>query len=211
VPDPADVAALIEAGRAVNDGLGLFIRLAAVSGARRGELCALRWRHVDLEHAELHVEGSLVEVGRDLIEKDTKTHAERRVSLDTGTVDALRAYRSSVEEILAVAEARRSDEGFIFSHEIDGSRPWRPNYVTLAFSRLARAHGLAGLRLHDLRHFAATTMLTAGVDVRTAAGRLGHANTSTTLDVYSHFVKRADQGAAVLLAAALDADGPTDA
>ena len=60
------------------------------------------------------------------------------------------------------------------------------------------------VRLHDLRHFAATTMLVNGVDVRTTAGRLGHAQSSTTLNVYAHFVKAADAGAARAIGSALD-------
>jgi integrase len=56
-----------------------------------------------------------------------------------------------------------------------------------------------GIRLHDLRHYVATRLLTAGVDVRTVAGRLGHRNPSTTLNVYSHFVPESDQQAAEVL------------
>jgi integrase len=82
VPSPAAVAALIESAGAVNAALPAFLRLAAVTGARRGELCALRWRHLDLEAASVHIAGSIVEVRGDVIEKDTKTHAERRVSLE---------------------------------------------------------------------------------------------------------------------------------
>jgi integrase len=93
----------------------------------------------------------------------------------------------------------------VFSHHPGGLQPWRPNYVTLAFVRLTRREGLEGLRLHDLRHFAATTMLVGGVDVRTAAGRLGHAQSSTTLDIYAHFVRAADERAASAIGAALDA------
>ena len=58
--------------------------------------------------------------------------------------------------------------------------------------------------MHDLRHFAATTMLVGGVDIRTAAGRLGHAQSSTTLDIYAHFVRAADERAASGLGAVLD-------
>ena len=95
------------------------------------------------------------------MERATKTHAERRLSLDAGTIGAYR--------------------------------------------RLAQQLGFTQLRLHDHRHFAATTMLVNGIDVRTAAGRLGHARASTTLDIYAHFTPVADQRAAVALADALDA------
>ena len=204
VPSTETVAALIEAAARVNAALPVFLRLAAVTGARRGELCALRWRHIDLDSATLHIEGAIVQVHGVVIEKDTKTHAERRLTLDARTVDILWAHRAWVESILAVGDVTLDEQAFVFSHEPTGTSPWRPNYATLAFGRLARERGLVGVRLHDLRHFSATTMLVNGVDVRTASGRLGHANASTTLDVYSHFVKVADERAAAAVADALD-------
>lgn len=93
---------------------------------------------------------------------------------------------------------------YIFSHDPDGTTPWRPDYATLAFARLADRLGIAKIRLHDLRHFAATTMLLNGIDVRTAAGRLGHARASTTLDIYAHYTLPADQRASDTLASSLD-------
>ena len=69
--------------------------------------------------------------------------------------------------------------------------------MSLAFIRLRRRAGIRELPLHSLRHFAATRMLDAGVPVRTVAGRLGHANAATTLNVYSHWVVALDQAAAV--------------
>lgn len=206
---PADaVVALIGAAEEVNPALPAFLRLAAVTGARRGELCALRWKHLDLASGTLHIAGSIVEAGGALIEKDTKTHAERRVRLDARTVDVLEAHRKRVLGVLRQARVELDPDAFVFSHDPTRREPWRPNYVTLAFGRLAKAQGLDGLRLHDLRHFAATTMLANGVDVRTAAGRLGHANAATTLNVYSHFVPAADERAATTMASALDGRRP---
>lgn len=94
----------------------------------------------------------------------------------------------------------------MFSHRPDGLIPWYPNYTTLSFARLAEREGMGHVRLHDLRHFAATTMLVSGVDFRTTAGRLGHAQSSTTPNVYAHFVKAADAGAARAIGSALDGD-----
>lgn len=82
--------------------------------------------------------------------------------------------------------------------------PWRPDGVTARFVKLREREGLPGVRLHDLRHFVATRMLAAGVPVTTVAGRLGHANTSTTLNVYAHFVESSDRDAADALGRLLD-------
>jgi integrase len=79
--------------------------------------------------------------------------------------------------------------------------------VSRRFRELVREVGLSGVRLHDLRHYVATRLLAAGVDVRTVAGRLGHRHAATTLNVYSHFVPEADRQAADVLARLLDSEG----
>ena len=208
IPSPADIGRLIAAAESVNPALPAFIRLAAASGARRGELCALRWRNIDFEARSLHIAGAIVQINKTVIEKDTKTHAERRVALDEGTVRVLEALRDRMVLALAIAEEELPSDAFVFSHRPDGLLPWYPNYATLAFARLAEQEGIGHVRLHDLRHFAATTMLVNGVDVRTTAGRLGHAQSSTTLNVYAHFVQAADARAARAIGSVLD--GPPD-
>jgi integrase len=200
LPTIEEVNALIAAAEAVNPALPVFFRLAAISGARRGELCALRWRHIDAYRGVLHIAGAVGQTPAGLVERATKTHAERRLSLDAGTIEKLERLRPG-----GGADLR---DRFVFSHDPDGGRPWRPGYVTLAFGRLAERLGFPQLRLHDLRHFAATTMLVNGIDVRTAAGRLGHARASTTLDIYAHFTPVADRHAAATLALALDTGAP---
>jgi integrase len=91
----------------------------------------------------------------------------------------------------------------MFSDSPDGQLPWRPGRVTLAFRRLCQQNDITGVRLHDFRHFAASTVLGAGVPVKTVSGRLGHANAATTLGVYAHFLESSDAEAAQVLAALL--------
>ncbi len=205
-PDPVDVARLIAHADEDSPPLGCFLRLAATSGARRGELCALRWKHIDLDNSALLIERSIVEDGRgELVEKDTKTHAARRLRLDAGTIDRLRQHRAMRDGFGSELRRIVLAEDFVFSHDPDGRTPWRPGYVTLAFRRLCGDIGLSGVRLHDLRHFAATILLAGGKDVKTVSGRLGHANAATTLGVYAHFVEAADADAADHLGTIIDA------
>jgi integrase len=203
LPDPADVARLIEAAAKVNQYLPTYFRLAAATGARRAELCALRWKHVDPEKRRVTIARSIAEVGGQLIEKDTKTHQVRKVTIDEETAALLVAHREACSELAAKCGASISVSSFLFSHEVDFSKPWRPNYATLAFGRLRDELGLDGVKLHHLRHFSATQLLTAGIDIRTVSGRLGHANASTTLDFYAQFLQAADERAADALGALL--------
>jgi integrase len=204
LPSPTDVARLIEAASKVNPSLPTFFRLSAATGARRGELCALRWKHVDFVHRRLKIErGIVVAADGKLVEKDTKTHQARRVTLDEDTTVVLRAHHERCTALAQSCGARIGSASFVFSHEVDGSKPWRPSYTTVAFVRLRDALGLQGVKLHHLRHFSATQLLSLGIDIRTVSGRLGHANASTTLDTYAQFVEQTDVRAADLLGAML--------
>ena len=100
-----------------------------------------------------------------------------------------------------------SQNNYVFANSLDGDVPWRPHRVTLAFIRLCDELGIRGVRLHDLRHFTATQMLASGVPVKTVAGRLGHANAATTLNVYAHALESSDADAAHLLGSILNEHG----
>lgn len=205
MPTRAEVLQLVDASESVNWALPYFLRLAAVTGARRGELCALQWKHVNHDLRQLTIGRSILQLpATDLIEIDTKTHATRKIGLDLRTLELLQELRGKYKERAARFGAVIKDDGYLFSHEIDASEPWRPDYTTLAFGRLAKELNLPGLRLHDLRHFVATLMLVGGQDVRTVSGRLGHANAATTLGIYAHFMEAADHKAAEMLAGVLD-------
>ena len=95
-------------------------------------------------------------------------------------------------------------DAYVFSYELDGSEPWRPDSATRRFVKLRNRLGLEGVRLHDLRHYVATRLIASGVDPRTVANRLGHASPTTTLSIYSHFVPEADRDAAELLGSLLE-------
>ncbi len=147
LPSADEVVRLIGAAHAVNRSLPVFLRLAAVTGARRGELCALQWPHVDFERQTLHIAGQVAHTAAGPIQRPTKTHAERRLTLDPVTLDAL--------DELADSQGGIEADRYVFSHDPDGTTPWRPDYATLAFARLADRLGIPKIRLHDLRHFAA--------------------------------------------------------
>jgi integrase len=127
----------------------------------------------------------------------TKTGKERTVSLDDWTFEKLKTYRAHCDAHAKEAKVRLRDTAFLFSNEIDGSVPMSPDYMSSMYQKARDTVGLKNIRLHDLRHYHATALLTAGVDVATVAGRLGHAGGGRmTLEVYSHFIAPADRRAA---------------
>ena len=179
--------------------------LAALTGMRRGELCALRWTDVDLERGELDVSRSVVVVPGGIAEKGTKTHRFRIVALDEVGIALLVHHRANVDDWARQAEVAVPDDAYVFSHAVNGSKPFRPDNVTGFFTRVRDSLGLPNVRLHDLRHFTATQLIAAGVDVRTVAGRLGHSDASVTLRVYSHALEERDRAAAEIMSRVLNA------
>ncbi len=217
-PTPEQVVKIVTVADTVRPGLAMFVHLAAVTGARRGELCALRWSDVAVydngQRGSLTI-GRAIAVadgdhgcGRNLIEKDTKTHAIRRLALDHGVVDALAAHHQTQQDQADELGVELVDDPRLFPgtgrlSDRDagwGDLPWRPEVVSRDFAAAVKAAGLTGVRLHDLRHAAATQMMAAGVDVVTGANRLGHRNRSTFLNRYAHAVPAADAAAADTLA-----------
>lgn len=141
--------------------------------------------------------------------RGTAEHARARSRRDRQPVVAdRRTTRRSTVHIDAAGAPIGTDEQ-IFTRDPTGRRPWDPGLVTNRWIRARRDLGLDHVRLHDLRHFVATELLTAGTDTRTVANRLGHARTSTTLDIYCTWVPAEDQHAACHLETMLGKDtGP---
>ena len=198
-PTPAQLAKLQKAIDASDPEFGVFVRLSAMTGARRSEVLAFRWTDVDLERGVVTIGRGLVQGPDGLVEKDTKTHQTRRVALDAPTTAVLTDHRSAAVERAQHCGVALADDAFVFAGDVAGTTPWYPDSASRRFRKACDEVGLKSVRLHDLRHYVATRLLSAGVDVRTVAGRLGHRNAATTLNVYSHFVPEADQEAAKIL------------
>jgi len=163
-----------------------FFSTLLCTGLRRGELLALRWRNLDLDHAVLHVTETAFKLGNgEYVIKEPKTsHSRRSVLLPSSLVALLRQYRVDQDHLYYQLGETLTDDNYVFSQP-DGM-PLSPNAITLAFKRTIRKAGLSHIRVHDLRHTHATLMLKAGIHPKVVSERLGHASVSITLDTYSH-------------------------
>ncbi len=202
------VQQVIEEAERRDPRLAPLLMLAALTGMRRGELCALRWSDVNLDVGVLDVARSVVVAPGGLAEKSTKTDRSRKVALDPVGIALLTAHRKQVEEWIAEAGGTLAPDAFVFSPYVEATTPFRPDNVTGFFTRVRDSLGLHDVRLHDLRHFTATQLIGAGVDVRTVAGRLGHSDPSVTLRVYSHALEERDRAAAEVMGRVLSPKKP---
>jgi integrase len=182
--------------------------MLAMTGMRRGELLALRWRDIDLDAATVSVRRSagVVRVkgqGATITEGPTKTGRPRVIDLDGATVTMLRGLRRE-RGSMALSYAR--DTALAFGdHE---GRIRHPERFSRSFAQVqARCRraladaALPEIRLHDLRHTHATLLLATGTPVKVVSERLGHASPTVTLSVYAHVLPGDQRTAAVAFAA----------
>jgi integrase len=196
-PSPTEAARLSDAAFDMDEDWGTLVWLVMTTGIRRGELCALRFSRVDLDAEILTISHNWVN-GK---EKDTKTHQSRRIALDSATVTLLRDHKTRVQERIEELGGEFTDNLFVFASlkTPDHRTPYAPNAVTQRYKDMAARLGIK-THLHALRHYSATELLTAGIDLRTVAGRLGHGGGgATTLRVYAAWVAASDRKAANIL------------
>jgi integrase len=181
--DTMETAALLEAARPYR--LFIPVMLAVTCGLRRGEICAVRWRHVELSGAaQLSIVGSTEQTKAGTREKGTKSGRARTVALTAIAIEELRRHKARQAEELLRLGVRQTDDMYIVA-QADG-QPLKPNSLTHEFVRFIAGTALPRVRFHDLRHSHATHLLASGVHPKIAQERLGHATVAITLDLYSH-------------------------
>jgi integrase len=197
VLNPEEVSWLLEA--AAGTALYALLYLALHTGLRQGELLGLRWQDIDLDRGTLHVQRTAQRLpGQGVTYRPPKSHrSSRPVSLSPEVVALLREHRRlQVEHKLRVGPAYRG-LGLVFASPLGG--PMDAGNLRRAFARLLHRAALPRIRFHDLRHTAATLMLTAGVHPKVVSERLGHATVALTLDTYSHVLPDLQRDAAEAL------------
>jgi integrase len=146
---------------------------------------AIRWPEVDLDAGRVRIVASLQKVRGDVSFVPPKTDRSRRtVSLPPSVVEHLRRYRRDQNERRLLLGAAWHDEGLVVDRG-DGSH-LDPDTLSGGFERLAARVGLEGVRLHDLRHAFATTLLSAGIHPKVVSEALGHSSVAFTMDTYQH-------------------------
>ena len=166
------------------DRLAVMWWLIALRGLRRGEAAGLRRADVDLDAGVAMIGQQRIANGRAVTVGPPKTAASRRlVALDRHTVRLLREHRRRQRAEQRAAGQAWQDSGYVFVTE-DGA-PLHPDFLTRRFHHLVGESGLPPVRLHDLRHGAASLAHFAGVDLKTVQAQLGHSSVVLTSDTYT--------------------------
>jgi integrase len=188
---------------AQGDRLEALYRVALSLGMREGEALGLRWQDVDLERGTLHVRQALQLVEGKLTLRQPKTEQSRRVlPLPPSLVASLRQHRTRQLEEQLIAGTRWKEYGLVFTSTI--GTPLHPRNMLRAFHALLKRANLPHMRFHDLRHSCATLLAAQGVPARVAMEILGHANITTTLNIYTHVLDESKRAALTAMDSLLD-------
>lgn len=173
----------------------LPILLFAMVGLRRGELLALTWENIDFKNNVLKVRKNMVNGESGYIIKAPKSEAGiRDIHLGEDVMSVLKEARLQYMNDAFSYGTGFQNHGFLI-HKEDGS-PLHPDSMTRKWARFLERHKLPKIRLHDLRHSNATTLIQAGVSPRVVQQRLGHSDVSITLNTYTHVLPEMDIDAA---------------
>lgn len=191
-----DAVKLVEALDQAPMKYRVMIFLLLDTGIRRGELLGLEWKDIDFNQCTITVRRNSVYLsGQGVITQTPKTRKSiRTIKVPQDCMDMLRKYKTyQLQERLQLGD-QWEDYDRLFTTW--NGCPLHPSSVTSWFSKFARSLGLPdGITIHSLRHTNASLLIAAGVNVRTVSARLGHAHTSTTMDIYSHAIQSADVAA----------------
>ena len=177
-----------------------IIMLLLYSGMRRGEVCGLEWSDIDFKNNLISISKSnLYLPGKGIFEDTTKNKtSERVIRIPQDMIDLLKEYKvEQNKQRLSVGDMWKGSKK-IFTTAFGA--PIHPDSVTSWFSKFIKKYNLPNIHLHSLRHTNATLLIANGTNIRTVANRLGHADTSTTSNIYAHAIKTADEMAAETLA-----------
>jgi integrase len=157
-PRADEVRAILAAAQTWDRRLWLFIRVTAASGARRGEVCGIRWSDIDWAEGSIRLDEAVIAAPGGGILKQPKTRASvRTIAVDAGTLAALRSMRADAEDFAKECGERLHDDGFVFSVSPDGLAIPHPDVFSRSFRRLCDRVGVApDVHLHSLRHFQST-------------------------------------------------------
>jgi integrase len=197
---PEDVAKVIAEARARNPALGLYLWLVVVTGVRRGELCGLQLCDIDLDQGLVHVAFNYVVRGGQRVRKDTKTHQDRWLAIDSATCALITDYVAEIEAVLDAVGVQLPDDAYLFSNDPSHAQPWNPDWATHKVAEAAEAARVK-FDIKGGRHYTASQLLAGGFDLRNTAARLGHSGGgATTLRHYADPVPEVDRRAAAYLA-----------
>lgn len=197
-PSSVDVRTVIDHMLGKDPDWGTLVAVIAWTGCRRGEVAGLRWEDVDVKGGNLVIRRSVATVPGGIQVKGTKTGDIRGIAIGPKTVKLLRAHRKRADARAKRIGGTIGPSAYIFSPDVASERPYNPYTITRTFVDACRDAGVPPMRLHDLRHHSATTLLKSGASVGEVMDRHGW-RTVEMVNRYRHLLEAQDFVAAKAL------------
>ena len=176
-----------------------LVTLMIVTGCRRGEIMGLQWRDVDFEKETIEIRQTLLSLGDGVhIDTPKTSQSQRIIKIPSEAVALLRDLKAYQDEWKAKVGDLWEETGFIFAQ--DNGKPMHPDSINGWLNKFSDRHSLPHINPHAFRHTMASILISNGTDILAVSRRLGHANTTTTLNVYSHALAQADASASDCIA-----------
>jgi integrase len=173
--------------------------LLIITGCRRGEIMGLHWDAIDWSGHQLRIDRALLYTAESGIYEDTtKTGETRFIKVPAETIQLLKQYQAYYYGLKLKNGDRWIESDYVFTRDDGGLM--NPDNVTQWLGNFAKKYDLPPIHPHKFRHTMASLLIYNGTDALTVSKRLGHAKVSTTTDIYSHVIKRADERAAESIA-----------
>ncbi len=190
--------------RSIPTQLKVFFNLALFGGLRRGELIALTWDDINFDNNVISITKATGYTGKETITKAPKNKSSvREVKIPGPVIDMLKKCRKEQQELRLSLGDQWQGDNYIFiqwnGKQMNLSTPYHAfkDIINKYNSTVVdAADQLPDIPLHGLRHTSATLLISENVDVRTVSARLGHAQTSATMNIYAHSLKKLDEKAA---------------
>lgn len=193
--------------RSIPTQFKIFFYLALFGGLRRGELLALTWDDVDFNNNTISITKSTAYTDGQVITKSPKNKSSiRTISIPGAIIDMLKKYRKEQQELRLSLGDQWQGDNYIFIQW--NGKQMHPSTPYHTFKDIIKKYNstvddpakkLPDIPLHGLRHTSATLLIAEQVDIKTVSARLGHSQTSTTLNIYAHSLKKLDEKAADIL------------
>ena len=197
---PEDVAKMLAALESESLKWRTLIHVLLASGARKGEIGGLKWDRVDFANSQIEISNNLLyDPKNGIYETTPKTDGSIRfVKLPAQTMALLKEWQTYCKQLRLLNGDRWHDTGFVFIQ--DDGRPMHPDSVSKWLVPFCEKNGIPKVTAHVLRHTAASILIDSGASIVAVSKRLGHSQTSTTVNTYAHQIRKADEAAADCLA-----------
>ncbi len=173
-----------------NDNLKPLFRLLAYTGARKGEILALRWSDIDFFNKTITFKRTVAVTSEGIVFQPTKTGAGMRtISIDTETLRIIKAFEPTLKRnLLFFGKQHQGDEQLIFCNE--RNEPLYLDYPNHYLDKIIKHFKLKSIHVHGFRHTHCTLLFEAGASIKEVQVRLGHSDIKTTMEIYNHVTKK---------------------